>query len=297
MTSATRAPMNASVRLAVRHATRCASTVEARPVTGRTTTATLTSGVPHQVCRTASTWTTTTLDAFPATSGWTWRSVERGLRVVTATPRPAGFWARPGVARSAALDMDRHGFERAPSHKKRDDLPSNADMAAMLRAGESIEDLGARLGVTWGRIQTRLNDAGWGRDGQPNHRPPRPRKVLVGIEEPWVADALCAQTDPEAFFPEKGGSTRPAKAICVVCPVRLPCLDHALATDERFGVRGGLSERERRKMKKGMTVSSRVPGQAEVRAWAAEQGIRVAEVGRVRTSVMDAYIAAHPEAS
>ena len=36
----------------------------------------------------------------------------------------------------------------------------------------------------------------------------------------WQTDALCAQTDPEAFFPEKGGSTREAKKICVGCDVR-----------------------------------------------------------------------------
>lgn len=66
----------------------------------------------------------------------------------------------------------------------------------------------------------------------------------------WQADALCAQTDPEAFFPEKGGSTREAKRICEGCEVRSQCLDYALANDERFGIWGGLSERERRKLRR-----------------------------------------------
>lgn len=66
----------------------------------------------------------------------------------------------------------------------------------------------------------------------------------------WQYDALCAQTDPEAFFPEKGGSTREAKSICAKCPVREQCLEWALDHDERFGIWGGLSERERRKVKK-----------------------------------------------
>lgn len=65
----------------------------------------------------------------------------------------------------------------------------------------------------------------------------------------WQVDALCAQTDPEAFFPEKGGSTRDAKRICASCDVRGDCLEYALGNDERFGVWGGLSERERRKLK------------------------------------------------
>jgi WhiB family transcriptional regulator, redox-sensing transcriptional regulator len=69
-------------------------------------------------------------------------------------------------------------------------------------------------------------------------------------EQDWQERALCAQTDPEAFFPEKGGSTREAKRICLGCEVRSECLEYALAHDERFGIWGGLSERERRKLKK-----------------------------------------------
>ena len=69
-------------------------------------------------------------------------------------------------------------------------------------------------------------------------------------EQTWQEQALCAQTDPEAFFPEKGGSTREAKRICSGCEVRAECLEYALAQDERFGIWGGLSERERRKLKK-----------------------------------------------
>ncbi|GAB2444686.1 hypothetical protein GCM10027062_26020 [Nocardioides hungaricus] len=66
----------------------------------------------------------------------------------------------------------------------------------------------------------------------------------------WQDRALCAQTDPEAFFPEKGGSTREAKKVCLTCEVREECLESALMNDERFGIWGGLSERERRKLKK-----------------------------------------------
>lgn len=66
----------------------------------------------------------------------------------------------------------------------------------------------------------------------------------------WQTDALCAQTDPEAFFPEKGGSTRDAKKVCGSCNVRSQCLEYALSNDERFGIWGGLSERERRRLRK-----------------------------------------------
>jgi len=71
-----------------------------------------------------------------------------------------------------------------------------------------------------------------------------------GDDPGWQERGLCAQTDPEAFFPEKGGSTREAKKVCLTCDVRQDCLEYALANDERFGIWGGLSERERRKLKK-----------------------------------------------
>jgi WhiB family redox-sensing transcriptional regulator len=59
-------------------------------------------------------------------------------------------------------------------------------------------------------------------------------------DESWRLDALCA---------EKGGSTREAKRVCGGCAVRSECLEAALANDERFGIWGGLSERERRRLR------------------------------------------------
>jgi WhiB family redox-sensing transcriptional regulator len=77
--------------------------------------------------------------------------------------------------------------------------------------------------------------------------------ALPGVEAEelsWQERALCAETDPEAFFPEKGGSTREAKKICTGCEVRAECLEYALSNDERFGIWGGLSERERRRLRR-----------------------------------------------
>lgn len=67
-------------------------------------------------------------------------------------------------------------------------------------------------------------------------------------------NGLCAQTDMDAFFPEKGGSTREAKRVCQACDIREDCLEVSLATQERFGIWGGLSERERRKVSKLVTT-------------------------------------------
>lgn len=74
-------------------------------------------------------------------------------------------------------------------------------------------------------------------------------RLFDGPDLDWMLDGVCAQTDPEAFFPEKGGSTREAKAMCARCDVADLCLEYALDNDERHGIWGGLSERERRRVK------------------------------------------------
>jgi WhiB family redox-sensing transcriptional regulator len=78
---------------------------------------------------------------------------------------------------------------------------------------------------------------------------PTPWTAMSMADDEWRLDALCAETDPEAFFPEKGGSTREAKRVCTGCSVRAECLEAALTNDERFGIWGGLSERERRRLR------------------------------------------------
>lgn len=67
----------------------------------------------------------------------------------------------------------------------------------------------------------------------------------------WRETALCAQAGPEFFFPAPGSSTREAKQLCGACEGRQACLEYALANDERFGVWGGLSEKERHQLRKG----------------------------------------------
>lgn len=65
----------------------------------------------------------------------------------------------------------------------------------------------------------------------------------------WQAAALCAQIDSGIFFPEKGEPTTLAKQVCRRCPVDGECLAYALRNNERFGVWGGTSERERRRLR------------------------------------------------
>lgn len=74
--------------------------------------------------------------------------------------------------------------------------------------------------------------------------------------EPWMSEGLCNYVDPEAWFPDKGGSTRDVKAFCRQCPVVDECLEYALVNAERYGVWGGTSERERRKLLKQRQVAA-----------------------------------------
>ncbi len=74
--------------------------------------------------------------------------------------------------------------------------------------------------------------------------------VLTAPDFSWRENALCAQAGPEFFFPAPGSSTREAKQLCGACEGRVACLEYALAHDERFGVWGGLSEKERVRLKR-----------------------------------------------
>ena len=67
--------------------------------------------------------------------------------------------------------------------------------------------------------------------------------------QPWVVDALCAQADPDVFFPEhRGVNSAPAVNVCRRCPVQQPCLEYALVTREAWGIWGGATEAQRRHM-------------------------------------------------
>lgn len=74
---------------------------------------------------------------------------------------------------------------------------------------------------------------------------------------PWQSAALCAQIEPELWFPEKGGSAKSAKEICMRCPVRQPCLEEGLRAPDNFGIFGGLSERDRRKLRRDSGFDTR----------------------------------------
>jgi WhiB family redox-sensing transcriptional regulator len=73
----------------------------------------------------------------------------------------------------------------------------------------------------------------------------------------WQERANCLGVDPDLFFPERGASTREAKAVCRGCEVQAECLEYALAHGEKFGIWGGLSERERRRVRRQRALERR----------------------------------------
>lgn len=72
------------------------------------------------------------------------------------------------------------------------------------------------------------------------------------VRPDWFDDAACRDTDPEVFFPTRGEmvDVAAAKAICRECRVRAQCLEMALVDNEKFGIWGGMSERQRRAIRR-----------------------------------------------
>lgn len=82
---------------------------------------------------------------------------------------------------------------------------------------------------------------------------------MTATDHGWWLDAACrglttAERD-DIFFPSRGADVGRAKTICGGCPVRAECLDYALTHSERFGVWGGLSERERRRIRRRVPIA------------------------------------------
>jgi len=78
--------------------------------------------------------------------------------------------------------------------------------------------------------------------------PPLQRDEALLSVPAWQELGRCAESDPELFFPEKGGPTEEPKRVCRSCEVRVECLEYALENRERFGIWGGMSERQRRRI-------------------------------------------------
>ena len=82
-------------------------------------------------------------------------------------------------------------------------------------------------------------------------------------DKSWQMLSNCLGVDPDLFFPERGASTKDAKAVCQGCVVREDCLEYALTNREKFGIWGGLSERERRRIRRERAQALARPAQPQ----------------------------------
>ncbi|WKZ82239.1 MAG: WhiB family transcriptional regulator [Acidimicrobiia bacterium] len=83
------------------------------------------------------------------------------------------------------------------------------------------------------------------------------REVIEVGDLSWQAGANCTGANADLFFPERGASTRVAKSICRECSVKEACLEFAITTGEKFGIWGGMSERERRRVRRERHIAAR----------------------------------------
>ena len=130
----------------------------------------------------------------------------------------------------------------------RKELPPAAELLELNESGLTTAAIADMFGTSSSTVSARIRESGL------RAKEPKKEPVVVDLgirldeDTRWISDALCAQVDLEIFFPEKGGSTKEAKGVCRECTVAAECLDYALANNERFGIWGGMSERQRRKL-------------------------------------------------
>ena len=115
--------------------------------------------------------------------------------------------------------------------------------------GQNVTDVITR-GLSSGRGADDIDD-------EPHTGMARSHMNDLSGDSSWQDQANCLGVDPDLFFPERGASTREAKEVCRGCVVRMDCLEYALVNGEKFGIWGGLSERERRRLRRQRAQSNR----------------------------------------
>ena len=83
-------------------------------------------------------------------------------------------------------------------------------------------------------------------------------KITPKTELGWRERGACFGSYVEAFFPSRGDPTKPARDICRMCTVTVECLDWAVKNNERSGVWGGTTERERAKIRRKKLDATKV---------------------------------------
>lgn len=82
-----------------------------------------------------------------------------------------------------------------------------------------------------------------------NHPPGIEVPRSSSVSSVWRDRAACRGLDTTMFFPQQGESVVEARAVCATCPVRAECAGFALVSGQRFGIWGGETERDRRRVR------------------------------------------------
>ncbi len=98
------------------------------------------------------------------------------------------------------------------------------------------------------------------------------------LDTSWQESSNCLGVDPDLFFPERGASTKEAKEVCRGCVVRNDCLEFALANGEKFGIWGGMSERERRRIRRQRALDRQAEAE-RLQVFAQDVGLAGDQVG------------------
>lgn len=139
-----------------------------------------------------------------------------------------------------------------PKDGKPSNLPPIRELAARARDGETLQAIAAEYGVAYTTLTSRFSQAGFVSTGETKQQAQR-REIREQLGRPadqeWKLEGSCARVDGELWYPEVGSTPHMAKRICQGCDVIDQCLRWALETNERYGVWGGKTAMERRRMK------------------------------------------------
>ena len=87
----------------------------------------------------------------------------------------------------------------------------------------------------------------------------------TAADTPWADFGRCVGVDPDVFFPRHGQDAAPAKSLCRQCPVRSACLEWALDTNQKHGIWGGMTEGQRRRLRRPIIAHAEPVEPAPVR--------------------------------
>jgi hypothetical protein len=159
----------------------------------------------------------------------------------------------PGARRTSLREVPAPSPAAPPAGAHTSAAPERPDVAA---AWAGVEPPAASAGGSANNVlpaaigQDRAaGEPGKGKPDSPAATESAGRPVMI-TPPAWTTSALCAQVDPELFYPDKGGPALPAQSICRRCEVLAECLEYVLATETapRHGIWAGLTPDQRTRL-------------------------------------------------